>query len=251
MRKVIVTLITLFATIAFSVQISYAAMTTLATATPAVTTTAATVRMQNIQSKADTYITERINSIKALIQYITTSKFSTSSQSVNILSNLNTDTEGLTSLKAQIDSFNAPVDIKTELLPLVSTIFTTYRIYAIALPQAHEELHIEYLQSLPVTFTEAEKAMQNGQAYAISQKVDTTPLQADFTAYQMSFASFNTTLQIVQPLITSLKPAGYPGNISTYGTIKTDFSNLHLDTETMTKDFTNFTTTYKTLVHTT
>ncbi len=206
-----------------------------------------TTRMQNIKTKADGYITERISAITNFIAFINASKVASSTQAKQAITALNTDISGLTSLKTQIDAFNDPSNIKSGLMPLVQQIFTTYRIYAIELPKYHLLLHIAYFNVLNTNFTAAEQNLTQDITFAQGQSKNVTTIQADNTKYSNDVAKFNSDVQTAEAALNAITPADYQKGASAFTTVKADYAIVHTDIQAVHSDFTQFIKDFKAL----
>ena len=204
-------------------------------------------RLSSIKAKADTYIEARINAVNSMISYINTSKLVSTDQAKETLLTLNSDLSGLTTLKGQIDSFSSTVNIKSELLPLVDQIFTTYRVYSIELPKDHLLFHSVYFDNLNNTFNTAKSNMTQDVAYAQSQGKDITTIQSDLAAYNTSLIKYNSDVTTAENDLKSISPADYQKGANVFTNSKADFAAAHQDIQAIHSSFKQFSADFKKL----
>jgi hypothetical protein len=100
---------------------------------PASAATHAAASLSTIQQRGATLIAARLTSLGTAITRVTAAKDATASDRTKILDTLNSDKSGLTSLAAKIAADTSVATARAD----VASIFTTYRVYAVALPQSY------------------------------------------------------------------------------------------------------------------
>jgi hypothetical protein len=89
-------------------------------------------KVTDIQSRSDTEITNRIDSLNKLLSRINSLVKVSASDKASLVSSIQTEIANLTSLKASIDTDTSTTSLKTDF----QSITKSYRIYLLVLPQA-------------------------------------------------------------------------------------------------------------------
>ncbi len=89
--------------------------------------------LSTIQQRGETLIHARLGSLATAITRVTDAKDATAADRTKILGTLNADVSGLAALAAKIQADTTVATARAD----VASIFTTYRVYAVALPQSY------------------------------------------------------------------------------------------------------------------
>jgi hypothetical protein len=201
-RHILTTIIGSAATVAAALLVAGAA------SAPAMAdgTTPSTHRtLAAIQSLAKTKTDARIGALGTAITKITAAKDITDSDRTTILATLNADIAGMNTVEAKIaadtDAASARIDYRT--------IFTTYRVYAVAIPQSRFAAAADRLTSTTIPrLTDAQSKLAADLAGKDSSK-STPALQADLAdmTAQLTAASGSVTGIAAQSL--AVTPAAF------------------------------------------
>lgn len=106
------------------------AQTTTTTTTP--TTTKAAANIQKMIQRSDTAITQRINSLNALVSRVNAMKKLSDTEKSSLATSLQNEASQLATLKTTIDADTVASTLKTDM----QSITKSYRIYMLVMPQA-------------------------------------------------------------------------------------------------------------------
>ncbi|MEO7123635.1 MAG: hypothetical protein ABI400_11075, partial [Lacisediminihabitans sp.] len=181
-------------------------------ATPAFASTSsphATGRtLAQIQTNAATKTAERVTSLTKEITTITANTHLSSGDKSAILGTLNSDLSGMKSLATKI----AADTTKSEASADYKTIFTTYRVYAVALPQARFAAATASLDSVSIPRLTATHTRLVARLAGKGASKSTPALQADLTDLSTQVANANTSLSGLSAAALAVTPAQYNSN---------------------------------------
>lgn len=147
----------------------------------------------------------------ALAQINVATKLSASDKS-NFSSQIQADITSLTSLKAKIDADTDLTTIKAD----AQSIFTSFRVYAVFLPQVHELAAVDRMgvtaDNLATIVTKLQARIQTAQ----SQGKDVSQLNTLLADMQAKIADARVQYAAVEAEISPLTPASYPGSKATF-----------------------------------
>jgi hypothetical protein len=175
------------------------------TSTPAPTTGKS---LAAIQAKAKVDTTARIGALNTAIAKITAAPDISSADRSTILGTLNGDVAGMNTVEAMIAAdttvATAAADFKT--------IFTSYRVYAVAIPQARLAAAADRLTSTTVPkLTDAQTKLAAALAGPDASK-STPALQADLADMSTQIAAASSALNGISAQALAVTPADYNSN---------------------------------------
>jgi hypothetical protein len=164
--------------------------------------------LADIQKSASIKTTARIGSLNTAIAKVTAAADITSADRTTILATLNADVAGMNTVEAKIA---ADTDVATAAADY-KTIFTTYRVYAVAIPQARFAAAADRMTGTSIPkLTDAETKL--AAALAGPDKSKSTPaLQAELTDMQNQTAAATSGLNGVAAASLAVTPADYNAN---------------------------------------
>jgi hypothetical protein len=163
-----------------------------------------------IQAEAKIKTTARIGSLGTAIAKVNAAKDISSSDRATILATLNGDVEGMNTVEAKIAAdatvATAAADYKT--------IFTTYRVYAVAIPQSRLAAAADRMTSTSIPrLTDAQSKLAAALAGPDASK-STPELQADLADMSAQIASATSALNGVAAEALAVTPSAFNSNHS-------------------------------------
>ena len=162
----------------------------------------ATERLQKIITKADADIAVRITALNELDARVQTMKNVSSAQRTTFSAEVQTDTAGLTALKAKID---ADTDPSTALAD-AKTIFTAFRIYALFIPQGWILASADRIATVAGLLTTISTHIQERISADQTAGKDVTTLTAVLADMNAKIADATTQSTSAQAGVSSLVP---------------------------------------------
>jgi hypothetical protein len=164
--------------------------------------------LADIQKSASIKTTQRIGSLNTAIARVNSAKDITSADRTTILATLNADVAGMNTVEAKIA---ADTDAATAAKDY-GTIFTTYRVYAVALPQARFAAAADRLTGAAIPrLTDAETKLAAALAGPDAGK-STPALQADLTDMQNQIAAATSGVNGVAAAALAVTPSDFNAN---------------------------------------
>jgi hypothetical protein len=161
-----------------------------------------------IQASAKTKTSDRITSLNSAIATVNSAKDVSDADRATILAVLNNDLAGMSTVEAKIAADTTVATASAD----YKTIFTGYRVYAVAIPQARLAEAADRLTSTTIPrLTDAQTkltAALNGPDASKS----TPALQADLTDMQSQISSASSVLNGVSAESLAVTPADYNSN---------------------------------------
>jgi hypothetical protein len=182
-------------------------------ALPAMAATPAPRSLATVQAKGKAATEARITSLDTAIPKVTANAYLSSADRSAILGTLNADLAAMQSLQAKIA---ADADIATAQADAQS-IFTGYRVYAVAIPQSFYAASADGLtdSAIPALLT-AQKALQAALAGPDKAK-DTPAIDAQMTDLANQIATAQASSAGVSAFALSVTPAAYDANHGIWG----------------------------------
>jgi len=183
------------------------------TSTPA---PAAGKTLAAIQAKAKTATTARIGALNSAIAKITAAPDISASDRSTILGTLNGDLGGMNSVEAKIAADTTVATAAAD----YKTIFTTYRVYAVAIPQSRLAGAADRMTSTAIPkATDAQTKL--AAALAGPDKSKSTPaLQADLTDMSAQIAAATSSLNGVAAASLAVTPSEYDSNHAALSSVR-------------------------------
>jgi hypothetical protein len=212
-----------------------AALAGTALAAPADTTPTPTTKctaVACVQQVGDAKIAERLAALDKLAGDAQNHKALTDQQRQTILSDVQTNKDGLSALKTKLDG---ETDINAARAD-VKTIYTQFRIFAVVIPRDRGEILLFHEQNVIARLTAGNQKITDAIQKAKDKGDDVTQLLALQADYNAKLADATTQANNAQGLVASLTPANYPGTKDTLQTYRSDLKAAHDDIKDAAKD---------------
>jgi hypothetical protein len=181
------------------------------------TAPAAPRTLASIQASAQTQTANRITSLNKVIAAITAAKDVTSSDRSTILGVLNADVAGMNTVEAKVAADTtvgtAAADYKT--------IFTTYRVYAVAIPQAHLAAAADRLTTTTIPHLTAAHTKLAAALAGKDASKSTPALLADLADMTAQLTAASSAVGSDAATVLAVTPADYNGNHSVITSVRT------------------------------
>lgn len=199
--------------------------TSTPSSTPMPTSTAHSKTLAAIQAEAKIKTGKRIASLGTAITKVTADKTLTDSDRATILKTLNADLDGMKSTESTIaadtDAAAAAKDY--------ATIFTAYRVYAVALPQSRAAAAADRMTSTAIPrLTTAQKKLSDALAGKFASK-STDALQADLADMTKQIDAASALLDGLAADALAVTPATYNSNHDVMKPIRADIATAVAD----------------------
>jgi chromosome segregation ATPase len=172
--------------------------------------------LAQIQAAGAAKTSARISSLTTAISTITANTHLTSGDKATILGTLNGDLAGMKTVEAKI----AADTTRAEAAADYKTIFTAYRVYAVALPQARYTAAADNLSSVSVPrLTDVQHRLSALLSGKDSSK-STPALQADLADMNSQIATATTSLSGLAAESLAVTPAQYNANHNVLSALK-------------------------------
>lgn len=179
-----------------------------APAMAASTSTAAPRTLAQIQAAGAKQTAARIASLNTAISKVTANTFLSSSDRATILSTLQGDLAGMSTVASAIATDTSVAQAITD----YRTIFTTYRVYAVALPQAHFAAAADALDATALPKLTAARQKLSAALAGPKASKSTPALQADLTDMTTKIAAAQQLLSGLAATALAVTPAAYDAN---------------------------------------
>jgi hypothetical protein len=178
-----------------------------------------------IQARAKTDTTARISALNTAIAKVTAAKDISASDRSTILGTLNGDVSGMNTVEAKIAADTTAATAAADF----ATIFTGYRVFAVAIPQARLASAADRLTSTTVPkLTDAQTKL--AAALAGPDKAKSTPaLLADLADMSSQVSAASTALNGVSAKALAVTPADYNSNHAVMTPIRTSVETAITD----------------------
>lgn len=164
--------------------------------------------LASIQARAASAISVRLSALHRAVTSVTSNRYLTSADRATILSTLNSDLSGLTALGPVIQADTTVAKAKAD----YRTIFTGYRVFALALPQARFAAAADDLTGTVVPrLSDAQSRLQTLLAGRESGK-DTAAVQAAMSDLGERISAINSATAGLSASVLALTPADWNGN---------------------------------------
>lgn len=163
-----------------------------------------------IQAKATVETTKRIGSLNTAIAKITAAAHISSADRATILGTLNGDLSGMNTVEAKIAADTTVATAKADF----KTIYTSYRVYAVALPQARIASAADRMTSTTIPRLTTAETKLAGLLSGKDASKSTPALQADLSDMQSKIAGATTALNGVSASALAVTPSDYNSNHS-------------------------------------
>jgi len=207
------------------------------TASPTVTKTQRLAQLEqdritNLKNRADTEITRRITSLSSLVTRLGNMKHLTAAQIASFTNEVNAEISNLTTLKTKIDADTDLTTLKAD----VKSIVSSYRVYALFLPQINILAAADRALTIVAEFSALETKLQTRIQEVQAAGKDVTSLQTTLTDMQSKITDATNQAQSIISMVTPLTPDGYPGNRTTLQSARGAFKTIYADFVAARKD---------------
>ena len=189
-------------------------------------------RVTNLKSRGDLEITRRITSLNTLFSKINGLKKLSDAQKSTFTTNVQSEITTLTTLKSKIDADTDLATLKTDIMSIVQA----YRVYLVYMPQIRILASADRMDVTADLLTTEALQLQTRITSASTGGHDVTSLNSLLTDMNSKIADAKTQYQNATNLVTSLTPAGYPGNKTSLVQGKTDIQTGAADLKTAHQD---------------
>ena len=227
-RIVIISIVGAAATaiIAGTCASAFADSTSTPTSTPASTATPSAGRsLAAIQAAAKVRTTARIGKLDTAITKITAAAHITTADRTTILGVLNADVAGMNSVEATIAADTTVASAAAD----YKTIFTTYRVYAVALPQARIAAAADRMTGATIPRLTATETRLASALTGRDAGKSTPALQADLADMQAKIAAATSALDGASASALAVTPSDYNANHSVLTSARGSVKSAHAD----------------------
>jgi hypothetical protein len=165
-------------------------------------------RLATIQALAKLAIANRVTSLNATIPVVTANPVITAADRATLLTTLNGDLNGLTPLGAKIAADTTAEQAQTD----YETIFTGYRVYALALPQVRYAAAVDDLSAGVLPKLTSAQTTLAGLLAGVDAGKNTAAVQAAMTDLGKQIAAITSTTTGLSATVLAYTPAQYNAN---------------------------------------
>jgi hypothetical protein len=178
-----------------------------------------------IQAKAKTATSARITALDAAIAKITAAKDISSADRSTILGTLNGDVTAMNTVEAKVAADTTVAAAAAD----YKTIFTGYRVFAVAIPQSRFAAAADRLTSTTIPkLTDAHTKLAAALAGPDASK-STPALLADLADMSTQISSANSAITGVAAAALAVTPADYDANHAVMGSLRTSVQSAIAD----------------------
>jgi hypothetical protein len=185
-----------------------------------------------IQANAKVQTTARTGALNTAIAKVNEAQDITASDRSTILATLNGDLAGMTTVEAKIAADTTAATAAAD----YKTIFTTYRVYAVAIPQSRFAAAADRLTSTTIPkLTDAQTKLAAALAGPDASK-STAALQADLTDMSAQISAATSDLNGVAARALAVTPAAFDANHAIMSPIRTSVTTAIADLKKASSD---------------
>jgi hypothetical protein len=206
MNRIVMT--SLVGTIAVAALVAGAGTSAFASTSTPTHSTKTTRTLESVQAAAKTSTDKRETALSAAIAKLDAAKGISASDKATLLDRLNGDFAGMKDIAAKVavdtTLAGASADFKT--------IFTTFRIFAVAIPQARMVADIDRATSMDIPKLTASQTMLAALLAGKDSSKSTGALQSDLADMTKQIGAANTELDGASGKVLAITPADYNSN---------------------------------------
>jgi hypothetical protein len=210
-KKITIIIAALALLVVFTPIKSFAVSGTLKATAQKVASASATVKIENLKSRATHEIDRRLTALNLVLTRISTFKHITASDKAPLTSSVKTEISSLKSLEAKIQ---ADTDLAT-LRADIKSIVDSYRIFLLFIPKIHLLAASDRMINIADELSSLSVKLQSKIQSAKAAGKDVTSLEELLDDITSKLADAKSLASNVQLTIIPLSPDGYPGNRST------------------------------------
>lgn len=170
--------------------------------------TRAAGKVDNLQTRAQAEIQRRITSLTELSSKISSIKRLSATQKTSLTTQIQSEITSLNTLQAKIKADTDPAVLKAD----VQSIVTSYRVYALFMPQIRLLTASSVLMETADKMSSLSANLQTRITAAQAAGANVSSMQASLTDMNAKIADANIQGNAIIASITPLTPAGFPGN---------------------------------------
>jgi hypothetical protein len=206
-----------------------------ATPTPATPGTATSAKLVTIQAAAKLAVANRIAALNEAIPEVSANQVVTAADRAALLTILNGDLNAITALGAKIAADTSAAEASAD----YQTIFTGYRVYALALPQVrYAEAADDLAGGVVTSLTAAQSTLAALLAGADSAK-NTTAVQAWMSDLGHQISAITSATNGLSATVLADTPAQYDANHALLSQPRASLAGARTDAETARSDVAN------------
>lgn len=195
-------------------------------------TSSSSSTLSNIKSRAAAAITTRTTALQSAISAAQSNKFLTSSDRTTILATLNSDLSGLNALAPVIQADSTVAQARTD----YQSIFTKYRVFALALPQARFAAAADDLTGTVTTrLTDAQTRLEKLLAGPDASK-DSSTVQAAMTDLGSRISGIASDTNGLSATVLAFTPSDWNANHELLSPAKTKLQDARSDAKSARQD---------------
>jgi hypothetical protein len=193
--------------------------------TPTPSPTKAPQTLSAVQAKAKTAINDRLGKLSTAIAKETSAKGVSSTDRSTLLGRLNSDVSGLKSLEGKIAADTTLTTASADL----KSVFTTYRVYSVAIPQAHVVSAADRATSTAIPRLTAAESKLSAALKGKDSSKSTAALQADLTDMSAQISAATNALKGVSSDALAVTPSSFNSNHSVLKSIRANAKTARAD----------------------
>jgi hypothetical protein len=189
-------------------------------------------RLATIQALAKLAIANRLTSLNATIPVVTANPVISAADRATLLTTLNGDLNALTPLAAKIATDTTAAQAQTD----YETIFTGYRVYALALPQVRYAAAIDDLSAGVLPKLTSAQSTLAGLLGGVDAGKNTAAVQAAMTDLSKQIAAITSTTAGLSATVLAYTPAQYDANHAILSQPRATLTQARADARTAAAD---------------
>ena len=209
-RIVMTSLVGTIAAAALVVGVGVPALASTSTPHPSTPppSTKTTRTLESVQTASKTATDKRETALSAAIAKLDVAKGISASDKATLLDRLNADLAGMKDIEAKIAADTTLAAASADL----KTIYTTYRVFAVAIPQARMVADIDRATSIEIPELTASQTKLAALLAGKDGSKSTAALQSDLADMTKQIAAANTELDGASGKVLAITPADYSSN---------------------------------------
>ena len=180
--------------------------------------TSSTTTLAAIKAKAAAAISLRESALQSAITAVTANRYLTSGDRATILATLNSDASGLNALGPVIQADTTVAQARTD----YQTIFTHYRVFALALPQSRFAAAADDLTGTVVPHLTAAQSKLEDLLAGPDHSKDTPAVQGYMADLAKQIAGITTSTNGLSAAVLSITPAQWDANPTVLAPYRSD-----------------------------
>lgn len=184
------------------------AKTTASSNSAALKTPNTDAKTANLNNRASTEINRRITALKELLTKVSSLKHLTDAEKLSVSTGIQKEIDSLTALQTKIQADTDLVTLKAD----VQSIVTSYRIFALYIPQVRLLVAAESLDTVADNMLNIATRLQTRLTELETTGQDVTAEKATLANMQYKLTDAKAQSNAITAAVSPLTPAGFPGN---------------------------------------